>query len=45
MMKALILLALISLLSCHIISQDGIDLIKKFEGCKLTAYKILVGYG
>ena len=43
MMKALILLALISLLFCHIISQDGIDLIKKFEGCNLTAYEDIVG--
>ncbi len=43
MMKELILLALISLLSCHIISQDGIELIKKFEDCKLTAYQDIVG--
>jgi len=42
-MKELILLALISLLSCHIISQDGIELIKKFEDCKLTAYQDIVG--
>ena len=32
------------------ISQKGIDLIKKFEGCKLTAYKdsvgvLTIGYG
>ena len=32
------------------ISQDGIDLIKFFEGCKLTSYKdtngiLTIGYG
>ena len=27
----------------HTLSQNGIDLIKEFEGCKLTAYKDCVG--
>jgi len=40
-MKSTILLLLsivISTISCHTISQAGIDLIKQFEGCVLTAY-------
>jgi GH24 family phage-related lysozyme (muramidase) len=41
--KKVILLALISLLSCHTIGRDGIDLIKEFEGCYLEAYQDIVG--
>jgi len=40
-MKSTILLLLsiaITLVSCHTISQAGINLIKQFEGCRLTAY-------
>ena len=39
----LILLSFLSLISCHSISQNGINLIKVFEGCKLTAYQDSVG--
>ena len=36
-------MSLISLFLCHSISQNGINLIKRFEGCKLKAYKDSVG--
>ena len=39
----LILLSFISLISCHSISQNGINLIKQFEGCRLKAYQDSVG--
>ena len=39
----LVLLSFISLISCHSISQKGINLIKEFEGCRLTAYQDSVG--
>ena len=42
-MKAIIFLSTISLLFCHSISQAGINLIKEFEGCHLTAYQDCVG--
>ena len=42
-MKQILLLSLISLFLCHSISQNGINLIKRFEGCKLKAYKDSVG--
>ena len=42
-MKQILLLSLMSLFLCHSISQNGIDLIKRFEGCKLKAYKDSVG--
>lgn len=49
-MKAILLLSLFSLFLCHSISQVGINLIKQFEGCYLTAYQDCVwiwtiGYG
>jgi len=46
-----ILLTAISTISCHSISQNGINLIKRFEGCELEAYydkdgKVwTIGYG
>ena len=39
----LILLSFFSLISCHSISQKGINLIKEFEGCRLKAYQDSVG--
>ena len=39
----LILISFISLISCHSISQKGINLIKEFEGCILKAYQDSVG--
>ena len=42
-MKTILFLSLISLFLCHSISQNGLDLIKKFESCKLTAYQDSVG--
>mgnify|MGYP002626256137 CR=1 FL=1 len=42
-MKTKLLLSLFSLFLCHSISQNGINLIKRFEGRKLTAYQDCVG--
>ena len=42
-MKAILFSSLISLFLCHYISQNGIKLIKEFEGCYLTAYQDCVG--
>ena len=42
-MKAILFVSLISLFLCHSISQEGINLIKEFEGCRLTAYQDSVG--
>ena len=42
-MEQILFLSLISLFLCHSISQNGINLIKRFEGCKLKAYKDSVG--
>ena len=42
-MKAILFISLISLFFCHSISQKGINLIKEFEGCRLTAYQDSVG--
>ena len=42
-MKKILLLSLISLFLCHSLSQNGLNLIKQFEGCRLTAYKDSVG--
>jgi len=42
-MKAILLLSLFSLFLCHSISQVGINLIKRYEGCHLTAYQDSVG--
>ena len=42
-MKAILYLSLISFFLCNSISQNGINLIKQFEGCKLTAYQDSVG--
>jgi len=42
-MKEILLLSLFSLFLCHSISQVGINLIKQFEGCYLTAYQDCVG--
>jgi len=42
-MKSILFLSLISLFLCHSISQNGINLIKRFEGCRLTAYQDSVG--
>lgn len=42
-MKSLLFLSIISLFYCHTISQNGVNLIKRFEGCRLTAYQDSVG--
>ena len=42
-MKAILYLSLISFFLCHSISPDGINLIKQFERCRLTAYQDSVG--
>jgi GH24 family phage-related lysozyme (muramidase) len=43
-MNKILLLCLISFaLSARSVSQNGINLIKQFEGCRLTAYKDPVG--
>ncbi len=42
-MKKIIIFSLFTLFLCHSISQEGINLIKKFEGCRLTAYQDSVG--
>ena len=42
-MKILVFLSIISLFFCHSISKAGINLIKEFEGCYLTAYQDCVG--
>ena len=39
----LLLISFISLFSCNSISQQGINLIKEFEKCRLKAYKDSVG--
>ena len=42
-MKFILFVSFFSSLLCHLISQNGINLIKKFEGCRLTAYQDSVG--
>ena len=42
-MKFILFFSFLSSLLCHLISQNGINLIKKFEGCRLTAYQDSVG--
>ena len=42
-MKKIIIFSLFTLFLCHSISQEGINLIKNFEGCSLTAYQDSVG--
>lgn len=42
-MQKILLLSLFSFFFCHSISQEGINLIKRFEGCYLTAYQDCVG--
>ena len=42
-MQNILLLSLFSFFFCHSISQEGINLIKRFEGCYLTAYQDCVG--
>jgi GH24 family phage-related lysozyme (muramidase) len=42
-MKAILIISLFSLFFCHSISSTGLNLIKEFEGCRLTAYQDSVG--
>ena len=50
MNKFVLLLSLVAFVFSHTVSKTGINLIKEFEGCRLTAYKdsvgvITIGYG
>ena len=50
MNKFVLLLSLVAFVFSHTVSKTGINLIKEFEGCRLTAYKdsvgvVTIGYG